>query len=81
MESNPRELEATMREPWQERVLAEKRELDAKLEGLDKFIDHSDEFTGLGELAKSHLRSQRYYMRGYSVVLAQRIEAFAEAIQ
>lgn len=69
-----------MLEAWQERVIEEKAELDRKIADLDNFVN-GELFPRLGEVAKSHLRSQRYYMRGYSEILNQRIEAIYQADQ
>lgn len=66
-----------MTEAQKDRVSAEKNELDLKLADLIHFIE-SEGFEGLTELEKSLLRSQRYYMHGYSETLAHRILGFTE---
>jgi hypothetical protein len=61
--------------PYQERVVAEKRELDARRERLDLFID-SDTFDTLDQLDQALLVVQADAMTTYSGVLAQRILRF-----
>jgi hypothetical protein len=56
-------------------MIEEKEQLDEKLRRLDMFID-GGEFTKLHAAEQNRLRSQRYYMNGYSGVLTERIEAF-----
>ncbi len=69
-----------MLEAWQERLIAEKAELDKKLRDLEAFIN-GEVFEGLGDMEKSRLRSQRYFMNGYAETLNQRIEALYQAEQ
>lgn len=63
-------------QPHQERVVAEKDELDDKLAKLTKFVEGSDVFTQLPEAEKSRLVKQAGVMREYSDVLGERIAAF-----
>lgn len=62
-------------EPHQDRVVAEKRELDEKLSKLLAFFQ-TVVFTGLSEAEQSRLRNQARFMDGYSAVLGERIQAF-----
>jgi hypothetical protein len=64
-----------MREAYQERVIEEKRELDVKRENLERFINGAI-FLSLPPDEQERLRSQRYFMNGYSEVLGRIIEAF-----
>ena len=64
-----------MKRSTQERVIAEKEELDVKLKALIKFID-SEEFEGLKPPEGGRLIRQRGVMTQYSRILEQRIEAF-----
>jgi hypothetical protein len=62
-------------EPWQERVVEERRELAAKLNKLRNFLygDREDRLTG-DQLRL--LYRQEVYMEGYLRTLADRIEDF-----
>jgi hypothetical protein len=62
-------------EAHQERVIEEKTQLDEKLRAFTLFI-HGPIFAGLAEDEQSRLKSQRYFMNGYSETLEQRIAAF-----
>ena len=64
-----------MAAPYQERVFAEKRELDEKLSKLSPFIG-SDGFNNLGTEERSLLYQQEQLMRRYSHVLSLRIALF-----
>ena len=70
---------------WQQRVIDEKRELDAKIEKLRRFIFHgkintvevwSEAFEALDHLDRCLLQDQLNYMTKYSKVLTERIERF-----
>lgn len=61
--------------PHQQRVVAEKAELDEKLAKLTAFFQ-SPTFRGLSADEQSRLCSQAVYMKGYSTVLGERIGAF-----
>lgn len=63
-------------QPHQERVVAEKNELDDKLSKLTKFIESSDLFKDLVESEKSRLVKQAVAMREYSSILGERIANF-----
>lgn len=62
--------------PHQERVVAEKKELDEKLEKLSNFIFKGDLFGTLDNKEQDRLRRQYTFMHGYSDVLGERITAF-----
>lgn len=63
-------------QPHQERVVAEKNELDDKLSKLTKFIESSDLFNDLVESEKARLVKQAVAMREYSSILGDRIANF-----
>jgi hypothetical protein len=60
---------------WQQRVIDEKRELDAKLVKLDVFLE-SGAFKSLDVVDKAVLKDQRVIMFKYSCLLNIRIELF-----
>jgi hypothetical protein len=62
-------------QPHQERVIAEKSELDAKIEKLDTFR-HGDIYYTLSVAERDRLTRQYAHMKDYSNVLAERIEAY-----
>ncbi len=62
-------------QPHQERVVAEKAELDAKIEKLSEFIPGSI-MGSLPAAEQSRLRIQLHIMQAYSTVLGERIYAF-----
>lgn len=62
-------------QPHQERVVAEKSELDAKREKLRAFIG-GEIWRGLPALEKSRLNRQLEAMTLYSNILGERIAAF-----
>ena len=62
-------------QPHQERVVAEKDELDSKLKKLDMFI-HGDVYSGLDEAERLRLMRQYRHMKDYSNVLGERIAEF-----
>lgn len=62
-------------EPFQERVMEEKAELDKKREALRLFIE-SDNFQKLSYGERHRLRYQANVMRDYSIILDERIQAF-----
>jgi len=65
----------TAMEPYQQRVIREKGELDAKIENLIDFIA-SNQFNSLGDDERKRMRRQEVLMELYSEVLAERIAAF-----
>lgn len=63
-------------EPYQQRVVDEKRELDVKTKALESFAS-TKVFGSLDPQEQARLHLQFYLMRGYSEVLSERIEGFA----
>ena len=63
-------------QPHQQRVVAEKNELDARLTGLLAFFSKPI-FASLSEGERARLRAQSFFMIGYSSLLAERIDAFS----
>lgn len=61
----------------QKRVVAEKEELDGRLTKLIAFLD-TEIFAKLDAAEQDRLRRQSAIMTDYSVVLGERIAAFAE---
>lgn len=61
---------------YQERVVAEKRELDERGDKLDQFI-LSDRFGTLPTAEQERMKRQLEIMGKYSEVLGERIAAFA----
>lgn len=66
-------------QPHQQRVVAEKTELDEKLAKLLAFFQGGI-FASLPEAERSRLRNQARFMDGYSAVLGERIEAFGGTV-
>jgi hypothetical protein len=62
--------------PHQQRVVAEKVELDAKIKALETFIDTNAVFLTLNREDKMDMIEQRRHMRDYSNVLNRRINRF-----
>lgn len=65
-------------QPHQQRAVAEKAELDTRLDALNAFRD-SITYLGLSVPDQVHLTVQAFYMTGYSEMLAIRIKNFTEA--
>lgn len=63
------------RPAWQERVIAEKAELDARLAKLNDF-QNSEQWSGLDVYNRRLLTAQYHLMKCLSNVLAERIAAF-----
>lgn len=61
----------------QERVVTEKRELDEKIERLEKFT-HTQRFLSLPKDEQNRLIEQFHVMRKYSYILGERIAAFVK---
>lgn len=61
--------------PYQQRVIAEKTELDGKLAALLTFFQEPI-YEALPEAERSRLRNQARFMDGYAAVLGERIAAF-----
>ena len=66
----------TAMEPYQQRVVREKEELDAKIENLVAFIASDRFFDTVTDEEQKRLRRQEVLMELYSEVLAERIAAF-----
>ena len=64
-----------MMKDYQNRVIEEKRDLDSKLERLNKFM-LGEEFKTLPDAEISDLTGQRGAMQEYSDILASRISRF-----
>ena len=62
-------------QPYQSRVVEEKRELDEKIDKLVKFHG-SEAFIGLSSDERDRLTRQSDIMRSYSAILSERISAF-----
>jgi hypothetical protein len=65
-----------MMQPYQQRVVEERKELDEKIDKLDKFIAGNEIFAALPPDEKYRLRDQLRIMMRYSSVLGERIEHF-----
>jgi hypothetical protein len=63
---------------WQKRVVAEKKDLDAKLAKLNAFLGSSDKSKDLTDAEHNRLARQAGIMEQYSYVLSERIEAWKE---
>jgi hypothetical protein len=64
-------------EPWQDRLIKEKEELEDKIKKLTYFMA-SDAYNDLHELDRSLLFQQRGYMNNYLKTLKERISRFQE---
>lgn len=64
---------------YQERVVAEKKELDERLAKLLGFFQ-TGLFESLPADERARLRSQARFMDGYSAVLGERIDAFQKPL-
>lgn len=62
--------------PHQQRVIEEKRELDAKATALSNFIDLNSTFSTIDKIQQDLLREQCEVMWQYSEILGKRIAAF-----
>jgi hypothetical protein len=62
-------------QPHEERVVAEKDELDEKIQKLVAFMGGTI-FASLSDDERSRLSIQLQHMNGYSEILGQRIAAF-----
>ncbi len=61
---------------WQQRVLDEKKELDARIGRLEAALDTPNERSAVGLRQFDLMRRQLGYMRAYSLTLAERIGDF-----
>jgi hypothetical protein len=69
-------METNMRPDWQQRVIDEKAELDAKRERLGAW-KNTDAFAALPWQEQERLNTQAHLMTAYSAVLGERIANFA----
>ena len=61
--------------PYQQRVIDEKAELDERLVKINKFFA-TDTFSSLPQDEQDRMQRQATYMKRYSEILGQRVEAF-----
>ena len=61
---------------WQQRVIEERDELDAKHDKLVDFIENNPQFGLLEEADQDLLTQQEAYMEAYVATLNSRIERF-----
>jgi hypothetical protein len=64
-------------EPWQLRVIEEKKELDARLVKLSEFLS-GEAFSEMTEDDQELLSSQKTHMTSYSGILGERIARFEQ---
>lgn len=64
-------------QPHQERVVAEKAELDEKIRKLTDFMENNPIYNSLSAKDATLLARQKVYMLGYSEVLGERIATFS----
>ena len=62
-------------EPWQQRVLSEKAQLDERIARLGAFFN-TDAYGRLGDAECDRLQRQHAAMVQYSAILGERIAAF-----
>jgi hypothetical protein len=62
-------------QPYQQRVLEEKDQLDIRLRALSEYL-LSEHFKALPKLSQDQLHLQFLAMKQYQLILAQRIENF-----
>jgi hypothetical protein len=62
-------------EPFQQRVVAEKAELDMRIERLRAFLT-TEIFASLDQAEQGRMTQQLSVMRDYSDILGERIRAF-----
>lgn len=62
--------------PWQERVIAERSELGAKIVSLHTYIETSSAFQHLDAIGKALLEAQLHAMQAYKRILDLRISQF-----
>ncbi len=66
-------------QPHQQRVVAEKTEIDKKAKALSDFIGLDDEFENIDAEEQERLKEQCEVMWQYSEILGARISAFSSA--
>jgi hypothetical protein len=63
-------------EDYQERVIAEKKDLEDKIVRLVAYMEDGETFNSLSDIDQSSLTVQLYTMRMYNFILEQRIYRF-----
>lgn len=63
-------------QPFQQRVVDEKAELDTKIKSLATFIENNSWFGSLPEVERMAMYAQRRVMVEYSIILGERIARF-----
>ena len=66
-------IEEDRMEPYQDRVVVEKEELDEKINRLSVFVHNKEKMSLILMIEQMHLMSQLTIMRAYSSVLEDRI--------
>lgn len=64
-------------EPWQQRVMDEKEELDIKIQKLKEFRE-SEVFVALDRYERDLLKCQQLHMEIYALILENRVKHFKE---
>lgn len=64
-------------QPYQERVITEKQELDTKIEKLTTFFSTTT-FNALSVIDRTMLKAQHSVMQQYSKILEERIARFTK---
>ena len=65
-------------QPYQERVISEKADLDKRIDNLADFIQDNDIFLDLDEAEQDRMNRQLDIMNDLADVLGERIAAFDE---
>jgi len=65
-------------EPFQQKIVREKIDLDDKIKNLTAFIDGDSSFKTLSDAEQGRLRVQALIMMSYSAILLNRIKAFGK---
>jgi len=63
-------------EPHQERIVAEKSELDNKIQNLTNFLTNDETRAKIGDAEQDRMQRQLDCMSAYSGILGERIDAF-----
>jgi hypothetical protein len=63
-------------EDYQERVIAEQKDLEDKIVRLVAYMEDGETFNSLPDVEQSFLKVQLYAMRMYNFILEQRIYRF-----
>lgn len=65
-------------EPYQQRVIDEKKELDDKIEKLTSFLTNDEQRSKVSDQEADRMQRQLDCMNAYSGILGERIDAFGE---